>query len=161
MLGSFGGALVCISHDREFLDGLTTDTWEVADGGVTEYEGNYSAYRDAKLAERDEATAARAAKEAAAKKSQREAEEKAKAASNGKSKSSKKGGNSGGVRNPWKFEKLEKRIIELEDEIKKLNESIASPDVYSDSAKVRDVHFQIAEFERELEDANEEWANWS
>jgi ATP-binding cassette, subfamily F, member 3 len=166
MLGTFGGALVCISHDREFLDGLTTDTWEVADGGVTEYEGNYSAYRAAKLAERDEATAARVRnKEAAAKKAQREAQEKTrekgKAAGAQGSKSSKKGSNSSGVRNPWKFEKLEKRIMELEDEIKKLNESIASPDVYSDSAKVREVHFQIAEFERELEEANEEWANWS
>ena len=38
------GALVIVSHDRSLLDKLVTKIWEVADGKVTEYVGNYSAY---------------------------------------------------------------------------------------------------------------------
>ena len=38
------GALVLVSHDRHVLDALVTTIWEVADGCVTEYTGNYSNY---------------------------------------------------------------------------------------------------------------------
>ncbi|WP_026908140.1 Msr family ABC-F type ribosomal protection protein [Paucisalibacillus globulus] len=38
------GALVLVSHDRYVLDQLVTKIWEVEDGKVTEYTGNYSDY---------------------------------------------------------------------------------------------------------------------
>lgn len=38
------GALVLVSHDRFVLDKLVTKIWEVEDGIVTEYTGNYSDY---------------------------------------------------------------------------------------------------------------------
>lgn len=38
------GALVLVSHDRYVLDKLVTKIWEVEDGHVTEYTGNYSEY---------------------------------------------------------------------------------------------------------------------
>ncbi|WP_080848979.1 Msr family ABC-F type ribosomal protection protein [Cytobacillus gottheilii] len=38
------GALVLVSHDRYVLDKLVTKIWEVDDGKVTEYAGNYSDY---------------------------------------------------------------------------------------------------------------------
>lgn len=38
------GALVLISHDRYVLDQLVEKIWEVEDGMVTEYTGNYSDY---------------------------------------------------------------------------------------------------------------------
>ena len=38
------GAMVMISHDRAFLDNLTTVTWEVSLGELTVYKGNYSKY---------------------------------------------------------------------------------------------------------------------
>ncbi|MCA3218824.1 MAG: ATP-binding cassette domain-containing protein [Burkholderiales bacterium] len=36
--------LLVISHDREFLDRCTEATWQVADGTITRYAGNYSAF---------------------------------------------------------------------------------------------------------------------
>src|SRR5690606_3990378 len=33
------GALVVVTHDRWFLDEVTTRTWEVVDAGVEQYEG--------------------------------------------------------------------------------------------------------------------------
>src|SRR4029079_10323723 len=50
-LGGFPGALVFVSHDREFMDGLCNQVLEVGDGVVKRYVGNYSAWRAAKLAE--------------------------------------------------------------------------------------------------------------
>ena len=38
------GALVLVSHDRYVLDQLVTKIWEVEDGIVTEYTGNYTEY---------------------------------------------------------------------------------------------------------------------
>ena len=38
------GALVLVSHDRYVLDKLVTKIWEVEDGCITEYTGNYSDY---------------------------------------------------------------------------------------------------------------------
>ncbi|WP_029088014.1 ABC-F family ATP-binding cassette domain-containing protein [Brevibacterium album] len=38
------GALLVVTHDRWFLDEVTTQTWEVHDGTVEQYEGGYAAY---------------------------------------------------------------------------------------------------------------------
>jgi len=38
------GALAVVTHDRWFLDEVTTQTWEVHDGEVDQYEGGYAAY---------------------------------------------------------------------------------------------------------------------
>lgn len=46
------GALVLISHDRFVLDQLVTKIWEVEDGVVTEYTGNYSDYVNQKEIEK-------------------------------------------------------------------------------------------------------------
>ncbi|WP_439690941.1 ABC-F family ATP-binding cassette domain-containing protein [Curtobacterium sp. SP.BCp] len=38
------GGLVVVTHDRWFLDAVSTDTWEVHDGIVDPFEGGYAAY---------------------------------------------------------------------------------------------------------------------
>ncbi|WP_062463169.1 ABC-F family ATP-binding cassette domain-containing protein [Demequina soli] len=38
------GALLVVTHDRWFLDEISTRTWEVHDGEVDMYEGGYAAY---------------------------------------------------------------------------------------------------------------------
>uniref|UniRef100_UPI001E55D827 ABC-F family ATP-binding cassette domain-containing protein n=1 Tax=Catenulispora rubra TaxID=280293 RepID=UPI001E55D827 len=37
-------ALLTVTHDRWFLDAVTTRTWEVVNGQVLDYDGGYSAY---------------------------------------------------------------------------------------------------------------------
>ncbi|MCK4623960.1 MAG: ABC-F family ATP-binding cassette domain-containing protein, partial [Phycisphaerae bacterium] len=49
-LGSFRGALIVVSHDRYFLDSVTTETWEIAFGNLETFRGSYSKY----LPQRDE-----------------------------------------------------------------------------------------------------------
>jgi ATP-binding cassette, subfamily F, member 3 len=43
-LQQYQGAIIVISHDRAFLDRLTTTTWELSLGRLTVYRGNYSKY---------------------------------------------------------------------------------------------------------------------
>ncbi|WP_404408058.1 Msr family ABC-F type ribosomal protection protein [Jeotgalibacillus malaysiensis] len=45
------GALILVSHDRYVLDQLVTKIWEVYDGQITEYTGNYSDYEKQKKIE--------------------------------------------------------------------------------------------------------------
>ncbi|MBS3681090.1 ABC-F type ribosomal protection protein [Ornithinibacillus massiliensis] len=48
------GALVLISHDRALLDELVTTIWEIRDGVVTVYSGNYTDYAAQKQLEREQ-----------------------------------------------------------------------------------------------------------
>lgn len=47
-LAAFGGTSLIVSHDRYFLDRVTTRILEMENGKLTEYLGNYSYYREKK-----------------------------------------------------------------------------------------------------------------
>jgi pleuromutilin/lincosamide/streptogramin A transport system ATP-binding/permease protein len=51
-LAQWKGALVIVSHDRAFLDALCTTIWEINEGTIKEYKGNYSDYAEQKELER-------------------------------------------------------------------------------------------------------------
>ncbi len=51
------GSMVVVAHDRYFLDKVVTKIWDMADGRLTAYRGNYSAYarqREERIARRRE-----------------------------------------------------------------------------------------------------------
>ncbi|MDD4588574.1 MAG: ABC-F family ATP-binding cassette domain-containing protein, partial [Heliobacteriaceae bacterium] len=52
-LAGYKGAVVIISHDRYFLDRTVSQIAEIEKGTVKLYQGNYSAYREAKQKERE------------------------------------------------------------------------------------------------------------
>ncbi|MCX8129588.1 MAG: ABC-F type ribosomal protection protein [Clostridia bacterium] len=52
-LKAFQGAIVIISHDRTLMDNICNKILEVENGRVKLYEGNYTAYRTRKEAERE------------------------------------------------------------------------------------------------------------
>ncbi|WP_332694427.1 Vga family ABC-F type ribosomal protection protein [Halalkalibacter lacteus] len=47
-LRGWKGAFVIVSHDRAFLDAICTTIWEIHDGQLKEYKGNYSDYAEQK-----------------------------------------------------------------------------------------------------------------
>lgn len=47
-LGSYSGAFLLVSHDREFLDGVTDKILELENGHVLETKGNYSRHMELK-----------------------------------------------------------------------------------------------------------------
>jgi len=54
-LRSYGGAFIVISHDRYFLDRVTTSTMEIENGRLIRYSGGYSQYAEKKAAAREAA----------------------------------------------------------------------------------------------------------
>lgn len=53
-LESFNGAVIAISHDRYFLDKMSSEIWELrGDGTVNRYNGNYSDYAEKQLHENE------------------------------------------------------------------------------------------------------------
>ncbi|MBA2876229.1 Vga family ABC-F type ribosomal protection protein [Thermaerobacillus caldiproteolyticus] len=54
-LREWQGAFIIVSHDREFLDALCTTIWEINEGKIREYTGNYSDYVKQKEVERHQA----------------------------------------------------------------------------------------------------------
>jgi ATP-binding cassette, subfamily F, member 3 len=53
-LKSLRGAIMVISHDRYFLDMITSKTFEVENKGLVEYNGNYSKYVELKRLRQEE-----------------------------------------------------------------------------------------------------------
>jgi len=143
MLSAYDGTLIFVSHDRAFLDALCTQIIEVQDGEVRQYAGNYSSYHARKLAEKERVQPAKPAPKPVAK----EKPAPVKSAP-------------GKIRNPYLFEKLEKRIMTLEAELKTLHDASITEEVYRNATKLRDTQMRIAEVEHELAQSNEEWENW-
>ncbi|MEZ4696391.1 MAG: ATP-binding cassette domain-containing protein [Rhodothermales bacterium] len=52
-LNTYPGTVVIVSHDRYFLDRMTTTTAELYAGRVTEFKGNYSFYLEARVTQRE------------------------------------------------------------------------------------------------------------
>ena len=52
-LKKFDGQVLLVSHDRDFLNNVAEETWEIFNGEISVYKGNYDFYlkeRDAKIA---------------------------------------------------------------------------------------------------------------
>ncbi len=147
MLSEFGGALVCISHDREFLDGLCTAIVAVEGGTARRFEGNYSAWREACARE----AAVRAAAPVERKRVEKAPARRGDAAAPARDR----------PRNPYLFKKLEEAIIALEAKREGLQTALADEAVYRDAGAAREAQIRLAEVERELEEKNLEWENWA
>jgi ATP-binding cassette, subfamily F, member 3 len=52
-LRQYNGAIILVSHDRAFLDNLTSRTFAISAGRFEEYTGNYSFYEKERLVRRD------------------------------------------------------------------------------------------------------------
>jgi len=57
-LRSYEGAVIIVSHDRRFLDNMTTKTYELSMGSLTEYAGNFSYFVKEKAARKEQQVAA-------------------------------------------------------------------------------------------------------
>jgi ATP-binding cassette, subfamily F, member 3 len=190
MLAQYPGALVCISHDREFLDHLCTRILELGPRGLREYRGNYSAYRAALAAE----AAASSAKTAAAKAATSKAPQASKPAPAQPSPTAGQPSPTAGqtshtgaqpsrtaaqtaraaptartevaaggrekIRNPYLFKKLESEIIALEADRERLLAELESEEVWRDPERLKEHQFRLAELERDLEEKNTTWENW-
>lgn len=51
-LRGYDGAVVVVSHDRAFMDGMVSRVWNIENERITQYRGNYSAFEAAREKER-------------------------------------------------------------------------------------------------------------
>ncbi len=156
MLSEFDGALLCVSHDREFLDGLCTHVISVSGGQVREHDGNYSSWRRLLDEERTEAGEAKA-KIAGRKKAEERRQREAATKKSGKKPAQK----AKRPRNPYRLDKLEKEIMRLEERLAELQAACATEDVYRNPQRLKETQIEIAEVEHELALANEEWESFA
>lgn len=121
-LTDYKGSMIIVSHDREFLSGLTDKVYEFKDGGIKEYVGDIDEYLSSRKLEDIDELAIR-------EKSPKRTEEKKSASV--KENKLKKEKQKEERRLRSKIEKLEKEIEELEIQLKELSEKISNSEEYS------------------------------
>jgi len=165
MLSEWPGAMICVSHDRTFLDSLVGTIFDVRDGGVRAYRGNYTEYREAIAAEQEQgkAKAKTKTKTTPAKQSKPKPKPKPKkqATTEAKARQTKPGKKPKRPKNPWRLEKIEKAIIALEGERDKIMASLTREEVYKNPDSMKEAQFRLAEVERDLDKKNQEWESFA
>ena len=66
----------------------------------------------------------------------------------------------GKIRNPLLFERLEQRIMDLEGEVEAVQAAMLEPDNYASAAKMKELQADEARLKKELAEAYEQWENW-
>ena len=149
-LKEFPGTVVLITHDRQLVDEVADRVLWVEGGTVRTFEQGLTQCQKV-LA--DERAAARAA----------EAEARDKAAAKAASAQPvevKKAIETGKVRNPKMFEKLEQRIMTLEAELEALRAAMLDPANYASAAKMKQLQGDEVRLKAEIAEAYTQWENW-
>jgi ATP-binding cassette, subfamily F, member 3 len=147
---NYSGTIAIVSHDRYFLDNLVNRVFELKDGSLNEYSGNYSYFiekrneMNARINEevslQSEGLPVLTTKE----KKRQEAEERNRTAK---------------IRNAFKKElaAVEEKIAVLEAK-KSVNEaSLCDPQTHKDSARIRELQIELKDIEDQLADNYDMW----
>ncbi|WP_295996951.1 ABC-F family ATP-binding cassette domain-containing protein [uncultured Veillonella sp.] len=152
-LQQFGGTCFIISHDRYFLDQVSTRTLVLEDKGVTEYLGNYSYYKE-KLKEQNDIAALT---------------EPIEAISKDKSNIHTKDVSSRDEAKPkTNTYIIEKQLVEIEEEIARLEATLkmyevqlANPVVQQDLDEMANISKQLSDTDNSLQVLYEKWEQYS
>ena len=158
-LKDFGGTVIFVSHDRGFIENLSTKVLELKNGKYREFPGDYVYYLERLKAESEGSVGDFNFNSNLKEKTILESEKK-----------SVNIENSG--RLSWEEQKkieaekrkAEKEVSRLEEEIAKQEElksaletKMSNPEVYSNGAKAKQVQAQIDEISLKLEELNTAW----
>ncbi len=142
-LQDYGGTLVFVSHDRYFIDRLATRVFEVGEGRICVYHGNYEDYLWRKNAEATEAGAAPAQETAP------EETPPAAAAASGRRV------------NPIRLRQMRDRRCEIEAQVAQLEAGIAQTEremaVFRSAAESRRLSGRLSEQRARLDSLLAEW----
>lgn len=148
-LREFGGTCFIISHDRYFLDQVSTRTLVLEDKGLTEYLGNYSYYKE-KVKEREDLAALHEI-----------AIVQEKEASSGQQKPELSRDEPKKKTNTYMVEKqlqeVESEIARLEATMKMYEVQLSNPVVQQDAEEMTSLSVQLETTESELQVLYEKW----
>lgn len=153
-LSRYEGSIIFVSHDRYFISKAANKIWEIADGQIKEFKGTYAEYVEwnERMAAKNE-TQKKADKQkpapAPVEVKQAPAEPKGQPINKELKKELQK--------QQKLYQQCEERIAVLTDEKKKLEASLASPDIYSDKNKYTQTEAAYKKAETELAKLNREY----
>lgn len=154
-LQQFGGTCFIISHDRYFLDQVSTRTLVLENKGLTEYLGNYSYYK-AKLKEQQDIAALTEVVEEVPKE---DVKTEAKTISTSPSDEPKKKTNTYMVEK--QLAEVEEEIARLEATMKMYEVQLANPVVQQDLEEMENISKQLSDTESNLQKLYEKWEHFS
>ena len=154
-LQQFGGTCFIISHDRYFLDQVSTRTLVLENKGLTEYLGNYSYYKE-KLKEQQDIAALTEVVEEVAKE---DVKSEAKTISTSPSDEPKKKTNTYMVEK--QLAEVEEEIARLEATMKMYEVQLANPVVQQDLAEMENISKQLSDTESNLQKLYKKWEHFS
>jgi ATP-binding cassette subfamily F protein 3 len=159
---SFTGTVIFVSHDRYFLDRLATKVLEVKDGGVLIYPGNFAEY----VRDKEEQETRGASQTSRPQAPQIEKPPAAPTVSaNSTARAIDTDDNSGKDKvkrlNPIKLKQMEERCAFLEDEVPRIEASIAHTEGalgnYVSAAETERLSRLLEELRQQLADSTTEW----
>lgn len=139
-LADYTGTILCVSHDRYFINKLATSVYRMTTDGLTQYQGNYDDYVQ-RTGEEAQVQASQEKRPTEAKldfKAQKELESRRRKAATA-------------------VRKAEEEVARLEAAIEQVNEELCSPEVSGDFEKAMEVNAKLQKLEAELEQAMEHW----
>ncbi len=158
-LMSFDGTLIVVSHDRDFLDGLTNVTYEFKNQGIQEHLGGVSEFLNKYKhdhfrefeADKGSKTMAKGA---------------------GKVKNKSESGAKQDFQNKKEIEQqsrklnkyianCEKKIADFEEEIEEFEKLMADPDFYKNDAESKDMFYKHGQVKTKLDAKMKEWEDLS
>ena len=154
-LQQFGGTCFIISHDRYFLDQVSTRTLVLENKGFTEYLGNYSYYKE-KLKEQQDIAALTEVVEEVPKE---DVKSEAKTISPSPFDEPKKKTNTYMVEK--QLAEVEEEIARLEATMKMYEVQLANPVVQQDLAEMENISKQLSDTESNLQKLYEKWEHFS
>jgi ATP-binding cassette subfamily F protein 3 len=168
-LMKYTGTVVFVSHDRYFIDNLATRVFEIGDGKVELYPGNYEDYlwrkqggaaKQAAAIEKD--LAAKTPVKTPAKTKDWVAEDaKAAVPTNGNAPTTESADSKGKRLNPIKRQKMQDRLDEIEEEITKTEAAIASTESQLQSfVSSEETQWQTQELTARRNDLRELMKEW-
>lgn len=150
-LKSFSGALILVSHDRDFLQGITDRTIEFTEQGTKEYLGDIDYYLDKR--EFSDITEIDLEK---VPKNNNDSYEKEKSDSQQKRLKLKEL-----EKNKRKIEReiseTENNISDYEEKMNDLDEGFSNPDIYNDPERVSNLKIEYSQLETKLNESMEKW----
>ena len=147
-LKEYPGTVVLVSHDRRLVDELADRVLWVEGGRVRTFDGGLQQCQQTLADERS-------ARVRAEQQLQQQRDKQAlrdaplpKAIETGK------------VRNPLLFQRLEERIMAMEEELTSVRAAMMLPDNYASTARMKELQAQEQALQARLREAYEQWENW-
>ena len=115
-LKKYNGTIVCISHDRHFLNEITNMTYEIGNGEVVTYAGNYDYYNWKKESRNEKNSKAEITKQPPTKNKSNYEEQKR-------------------IANRTRV--LKRKLVEIEEILENIKIELINPDIASDYEKIQ------------------------